>query len=117
MNIEELAVMLESQGVALYLEGDALRFRAPKGVLTTELKQQIDERRAEIVDRLREASATCGPGPPTAPCRCDVRHWVDESPQESRIRTHCGKCGRFMGYRPRNLAPNGSRALESGRHA
>ena len=117
MNIEELAVVLESQGVALYLEGDALRVRAPKGVFTTELKQQIAERRAEIVDRLRETSTASGPELRMSPCGCDVRHWVDQAPQESRVRTHCGKCGRFIGYRPENIAPNGSRALESVRHA
>ncbi len=116
MTVEALTTTLSSRGVALFLEGDALRFRAPKGALTADLKQQIAAQRGEIVDRLRELAAT-GADSPAASCRCDFNSWVDEPPQEGRIRTHCGKCGRFIGYRPENLAPGGDRSLEPGRHA
>jgi hypothetical protein len=116
VTVESLTTTLVSHGIILYLEGDALRFRAPKGVLTAELKQQIAEHRGEIIAHLRP------PAPPRAPrlsaaCRCDSRDWVDDSPQNGQIRTRCGQCGRFIGYRPENVSPGCRRTLESGRPA
>lgn len=114
MTIESLTTTIASRGVSLYLEGEALRFRAPKGALTAELKQQIVEHRGEIIAQMRPpAAAKCR----KSAIRCDWRDWVDEPAREGRIRTHCGQCGRFIGYRPENLAPGGDRALEPGRHA
>ncbi len=40
--------LLQERGVQLWLEGDAIRFRAPKGALTPELKDQFAAHRDEI---------------------------------------------------------------------
>ena len=105
MTVEELTATLSSRGVTLFLDGDALRFRAPQGALTTDLKQHIADLRDEIVSRLRNRGIPC-PNARDATCRCDTNEWGDEPPQDGRIRTHCGRCGRFIGYRPQNLAQN-----------
>ncbi len=114
MTVDALTATLASQGVMLYLEGDALRFRAPKGVLTAEVKHQVVKRRTEIVAQLRSPT-TLGAQSRDAACRCDMAFWVDEPSQDARIRTHCGKCGKFIGHRPENLSNDRNKALEPGR--
>jgi hypothetical protein len=116
VTVESLTTTLASHGIALYLDGDALRFRAPKGALTAELKEQIAAHRDEVIIRLRPPAPIRAVRPGAA-CRCDWREWVDESPQGGQIRTHCGQCGRFIGYRPENVSPVCRRTLESGRPA
>ena len=59
MTVEELTATLSSRGITLFLDGDALRFRAPKGALTEDLKQRIAEQRAEIVGRLQKQGHQC----------------------------------------------------------
>ena len=113
MTTEALTTMLELRGVSLYLEGEAIRFRAPKGALTAELKDQIAEHRTAVIAQLRSPTSTDA-GSRIDDCRCETKFWIDESPQEGRIRTHCGECGRFIGYRPKNLVTHGNKALEPG---
>ena len=52
MSAESL-VELTSRGVELWFEGDRLRFKAPAGVMTPELREQLANRRGEILDALR----------------------------------------------------------------
>ena len=104
MTIDQLMVTLESRDVSLFLKGDSLRYRAPNGALTDELKQQVANHREEIVAQLKGPAAT---EPKSVGKKCgryDIPYWVDQPPIGGRIRTHCGKCGRFIGYRPENLA-------------
>jgi hypothetical protein len=99
LNTVELMNELSRRGVVLYLDGDRLRFRAPVGALVTELRAAIAEQRLAIIDRLRPTPAAAGSH--NAKCaRCDHRNWVDAPPVAGQIRTTCGKCGRFIGYRP-----------------
>ena len=103
MTTEELTATLSTRGVTLILVGDGLRFRAPKGALTADLKQHIADHHGEIIDRLRNREAQHA-GAPNAKYHCNMDEWVDEPPKVGRIRTHCGRCGRFIGNRPVNLA-------------
>jgi amino acid adenylation domain-containing protein/non-ribosomal peptide synthase protein (TIGR01720 family) len=62
----ELIRHLSSLGVRLWVEGEALRFSAPKGVLTDDLKEQLRARKEAIRDFLRRASRRDEPGEPAA---------------------------------------------------
>jgi amino acid adenylation domain-containing protein len=44
---------LQSQGVELWADGEQLRFRAPPGVLSAEMRQQLSGRRDEVLALLR----------------------------------------------------------------
>lgn len=93
MILKDLRIALARRKVELYLDGDQLRYRAPEGALTSELRDAIRAHRLEIIEQLRDAATgRCG--------ICDWRDWRDAPPQDGRIRTTCGKCGRFIGYRP-----------------
>ncbi|MDD1437320.1 condensation domain-containing protein [Dolichospermum sp. ST_sed10] len=55
MAIFEFLSLLNNLDIKIWLEDGQLRFRAPKGAMTDELKQQIKERKAEIIAFLQEA--------------------------------------------------------------
>jgi amino acid adenylation domain-containing protein len=57
----ELLSHLRSEGVVISVDGAALKISAPKGVLTPELRQELSERKPDIIEFLRssrEASRT-----------------------------------------------------------
>jgi hypothetical protein len=45
------------RGIALYLDGDELRFRGPRGAMTQELRQAVANARADLIARLRPIPA------------------------------------------------------------
>jgi amino acid adenylation domain-containing protein len=49
MTTTQLLTDLSQIGVELWVEGDRLRYRAPKGVLTEDLRTQLTENKAEIL--------------------------------------------------------------------
>ncbi|MBW4505895.1 MAG: amino acid adenylation domain-containing protein [Scytonematopsis contorta HA4267-MV1] len=49
---------LNSLGVKVWIEDDQLRYRAPKGVMTSALKQELGERKTQILAFLKEAKTT-----------------------------------------------------------
>ena len=99
MTLEQLLDDLAGRQVTLFLEGNHLRYRAPEGALTPELGVVIADNRVEIIERLRRGANGATVQPPRC-VTCDRRYWVDDPPRHGRIRTTCGKCGRFIGFRP-----------------
>ncbi|MFT3764375.1 MAG: amino acid adenylation domain-containing protein [Minicystis sp.] len=57
---------LSSLGVRLWVEGDALKFSAPKGVLSDALKEQLRARKDAIRDFLKRAARRDEPDAPAA---------------------------------------------------
>ena len=56
MNASALVNELAHQGIQLWCDGDQLRFRAPKGVITPAIKGQLKTHKPQILDVLREAT-------------------------------------------------------------
>lgn len=103
MSTSQLLEQLAARGITLSLDGERVRFRAPEGALTDELRAAIARSRREIIEGLRSSLPSHAPA---GKCSyCDPRTWVDEPPKGGRIRTTCGKCGRFIGYRLADLRP------------
>lgn len=50
----ELIAMLSQAGIELWVEGDKLRFRAPKDALTPEYRDLLTQHKAEVIEILRE---------------------------------------------------------------
>ncbi|WP_457336653.1 condensation domain-containing protein, partial [Rhizobacter sp. P5_C2] len=55
--VTDLLSALAAQGVLLWFEGSRLRFRAPQGALSAELRAQIGARRDEVLAALRAQAA------------------------------------------------------------
>ncbi len=58
MSVGSLIERLNRQGVELWFEGDNLRFRAPQGALTAELRAELIACKSEIVTLLRVQAST-----------------------------------------------------------
>ncbi|MBD6620280.1 amino acid adenylation domain-containing protein [Komarekiella sp. 'clone 1'] len=55
MTVFEFLSLLNSLDIKVWIENDQLRYRAPKGVITSALKQELIERKKEILGCLEEA--------------------------------------------------------------
>ena len=53
MTSSETLAELDRRGVVLEPNGDKLRYRAPQGALTSELREAMEENKAEILSTLR----------------------------------------------------------------
>ena len=100
----QVLAVLKSRGVVLEPHGNKLHYRAPKGVLTPELRRALEEHKAEVLTLLKECldySATacvCAtPIGPTAADRCNV----------CELPLICPPCGRCRGCKLRLRFPPG----------
>ncbi len=55
MKVGEFLAYLKGLDIKLWLEGEKLRFQAPKGVMTPEIKEEIAAKKPEILDFLKAA--------------------------------------------------------------
>lgn len=58
MSVDELLEQLSQRGVQLWFEGSRLRFRAPRGAMAAEQREQLVERRDEVISALRAQALT-----------------------------------------------------------
>ena len=99
MTVDQLLATLEGRRISLFLDVGELKYRAPAGALTAELRKSISRQRHEIIARLRARQNGEHKGTPKC-IHVNPRDWVAEPPKNGRIRTTCKRCGRFIGYRP-----------------
>src|ERR1051325_4542259 len=72
MTVVEFLSRLRSLDVKLWSEGNRLRYSAPPGVVTGELREELAERKAEILSFLRNAKvAVTLAAPPIVPVTRD----------------------------------------------
>ncbi|MEW6495759.1 MAG: amino acid adenylation domain-containing protein, partial [Cyanobacteriota bacterium] len=68
MKTVEFLTYLRSRDIHVFVEGERLRCNAPEGILTSELRAEIQERKAEIISFLQAANRTSNPpSPPLVP--------------------------------------------------
>src|SRR6218665_303519 len=58
---------LRAAGISIWLEGDALKFSAPRGALTPELREALKSNKAAIVEFLRRIPVDAEQRAPAAP--------------------------------------------------
>lgn len=58
MNLERFLAELSQRGIKLWLEGDTLRFRAPKGIMTSEDRDLLVLHKAKIISLLSQNNTT-----------------------------------------------------------
>jgi amino acid adenylation domain-containing protein len=72
MSVFELLSSLNERGVRVWPEGEGLRYSAPKGVLTPDLRARMKQHKAEIIEFLSRAKLDSGPAlPPIEPVARD----------------------------------------------
>jgi hypothetical protein len=73
--LDKLFAQLEQLDIKLWLEGERLRFDAPQGALTSELRTQLQTRKADIILRLQHANQDAQNQPRTYPFSFAQQHF------------------------------------------
>lgn len=98
----EILTDLECLGVSLRADGDNLHF-APSALVSFSMRQQLRERKPELLAALSESSAPIpafnDPPDPNASCRCGATTWIDATIHKGQsTRRDCARCGRFIAF-------------------
>ena len=104
MTVDQLLRCLADCAVELFLDGDRLRYRAPAGALTPDLRGEISARRSAIIDHLRAAAATDAVG--TRCTICDRPIGWTPCPRTAASVRHAGSVGVLLAiglWNPRGL--------------
>jgi hypothetical protein len=110
MTPEQLLATVQAAGIVLWLDASALRYRAPKGALTDDLRQAIREQKRALLAVLTPSTQQARPAPldpdyPCVMCSCTER-WND------RGIWRCHQCwppGSLTARQPVSLAQAGRR--------
>jgi hypothetical protein len=119
MNLAELLIDLHDRAVTVSVVGDTLRYRAPVGALTEDLRMALRTHKVDIVDLLCAAPASetapaptrpaTGPAPVLAGARVsvviDAEHLSDASSVPTC--TPCSRCGQPRRVRCRYVGQPG----------
>ena len=57
-SIEQFLSLMKNLNIKLWVEGNDLRFKAPKGALTQDLRQELKRRKLELIQFIRENKAS-----------------------------------------------------------
>ena len=98
MTTDQLFQTLARRRITLFLKEGDLRYRAPSGSLSQDLRDEIAAQRPSLIERLCQKRQSERTGAAHRCKICKPSDWVDDS-LYNPIRTICGKCGRFIGYR------------------
>ena len=79
MSAVELLTELEARGVYVTADGDRLKIRAPKGTITPELRERLEENKPEIISALMPSRPELD-----AICRRACRDFPDVEPARLR---------------------------------
>ena len=98
MSVDQLLTALANRQITLTLEGGRLKYRAPAGALTPDLREAISRHRQTIIARFTAPKNGKTNGKTTC-IHVFPEKWLDHPPENGKVRTTCRLCGRFLGYR------------------
>jgi len=93
---QRLLYRLIELDIRIECRGDRLRL-TPAASISPDLLGQLRRHKQELMAILRNPNS---PANGAVPCgMCHQEHWIDEPACDGRIRTRCGRCGKFIGFR------------------
>src|SRR2546423_6286723 len=90
---------LTTSGIQLWLDGDRLRYSAPRGALTRELREAVAANRAEIIRQMRDGPAGIVIPEPLATFNAVEKCFNGGCPgllEFKQGRAYCRRCGVFQ---------------------